>query len=165
MLLANDELGKKLLPIDTISNLAEKEATIIGAENAAKSFADKLSVAEKDKQSLSKAINSAADKALNSHKKERSEPTDSALPETDLSTKAAEETAPAKTEGGLLRGINAEDEAIDNLSGTSSRTQGTLLRSYEQNTLKETSEKPVSSGILKEVDGAVKKASGKIIVK
>ena len=65
----------------------------------------------------------------------------------------------------LLKDVSKTAEMIEKLNSNEQKPQGVLIKSYEQNKPAKEVVETKKSGLLKPVDGALRKASGTITVK
>ncbi len=164
------EIDKALLPLNTVTNTEQKDNLLIAAEDMSEDI-EKLYLSAQEQQIalidlVNNIYNQVMEEQANTNEDENitEENNINQNPSPQSSDTKLNEDISGQSDGSLLKKISSNNDISSSSDETGKEVQGSLLRSYEQKT-ENNVKKQTTQGLLKEADGAVKKASGTIIVK
>ena len=160
-------LNEKMLLINTVTDSMQKDEVLDNADIAIKNLSDQYSTAKTLQSNILDEIVETAEKLLDKDKLDKQKSSQENPSDVDIlrTINISNNTTENSEETGILKGPDDSDESLADSYSSSPKTQGVIVRSYEEKLPNNENPTPTKSGILKEVDGAVKKASGTIIVK
>jgi hypothetical protein len=158
------KLDTELSALNSLNDTDQRDEIITKAEGIDESVNQKYLEVEKSQQGLLEKLSDITSDII----KEYGDNTESAE-SIEIISKSTEKEKTAepekKQDSSLLKDVSETAEIIENLKDEEQKPQGVLIRSYEQNKPAEKVSEPTKSGLLKPVDGALKKASGTITIK